>query len=283
MTCCTARQRLVGFVFGACSLVNCALTWLGFIGNPLTLLAGYPFIVYHERWQLVWQLRLVGIWVFSDTAHKASMALFVGYRDAMRWDQADVWLVPYYVLSFVRGFLLPDWFGGTTPGFVPSGSLSAAIRERRPNPSGLLGRFRSLFLHQMVWIHVCYISACILGFSLNLVRCFDPAAHIGTAYSADLELSGRSRWIFLLTRIGWPPVWWLGQLISCWIPVSYILWPPLQVTADEALQMDEKTGVRYPKEEYARPRRAKFGRLSDHVTLIVLLYTLVTFAGSFYI
>ncbi|EUC34494.1 glycosyltransferase family 2 protein [Bipolaris zeicola 26-R-13] len=280
---CTARQRLAGFVFGASSLANCTLTWIGFVGNLVALLAGYPFVVYHERWQLVWLLRLVGLWVFSDTAHKAILALFVGYRDAMRWDQADIWLVPYYALAMVRGFVLPDKFGGTTPGFMPSGSLSALIKERRPNLSGFVGRFRALFLQQMIWIHFCYILACLLGVALNFVRCFDPAAGIGTAYLEQRLVSGRDQWIFLLTRVGWPPVWWLGQFISCWIPVSYILWPPVQVTTDEALQMDEKTGVRYPKEEYLNPKRTRFGRLSDHMTLIMFLYTAVTFVASFYI
>ena len=83
---CNARQRLAGYVFGAGSVVNSALNWLGYIGLPLALLAGYPFVVYYERWQLAWLLRLVCIWIFADTAHKMSLALFVGYRDAMRWD-----------------------------------------------------------------------------------------------------------------------------------------------------------------------------------------------------
>lgn len=280
---CTARQRLAGFVFGAGSFVNSALNWLGFIGNPLALLAGYPFIVYYQRWQLIWLLRLVGMWVFSDTAHKASLALFVGYRDGMRWDQADVWLIPYYTLSLVRGFILPRNFGGTKPGFVPSGSFSSKYRERGPDPSSFLKRFRAIFVKQMVWIHGCYVLACVLGFSLNFVRCFLPDANIRTAYSdAELELSSHGKWVFLLTRIGWPPVWWLGQLISCGIPVSYIIWPPTEVSADEALRMDEKTGVRYPREEYARPRRSWGGRFSDHMTLGLFLYTVVTFVASFY-
>jgi hypothetical protein len=76
----------------------------------------------------------------------------------------------------------------------------------------------------------------------------------------------------------------LGQQISCWIPVTYLFWPPKDITAEEALQLDEKTGVRYPKDEYACPKRIRgVGRVSDHFTLIVLLYTIVCFAGSFYV
>jgi len=282
--CCNARQRLAGLVFGVGSFVNSALNWLGYIGNPLALLSGYPFVIWYQPWQLAWLLRLICFWVFSDTAHKASMALFVGYRDGMRWDQADIWLVPYYTLSLVRGFVLPKKFGGTKPGFTPSGSLSSKIRERGPKPSGFYGRFRAIFVQQMVWIHAFYILACVLGVALNLVRCFDPSARISTAYADAIPaLSGHDRWVYLLTRLGWPPVWWLGQLVSCWIPLSYLFWPPTEVTADEALQLDEKRMVRYPKEEYSRPMRARFGRFSDHLTLIVFLYTVICFAGSFYI
>lgn len=60
-----------------------------YVGLPLALLSGYPFVVYYQTWQLAWLLRLVCLWVFMDTAHKGSMALFVGYRDGMRFDQAD--------------------------------------------------------------------------------------------------------------------------------------------------------------------------------------------------
>ncbi|KAG9381074.1 glycosyltransferase protein [Pyrenophora tritici-repentis] len=181
---CNARQRFAGLVFGLGSFVNSGLTWIGYIGNPLALLSGYPFVVWYQPWQLAWLLRLVCLWVFTDTAHKASMALFIGYRDGMRWEQADIWLVPYYTLSLVRGFMLPDRFGGTKPGFTPSGSLSSEIRERGPKPSGLYGRFRAIFVQQLVWIHACYILACLLGVALNLVRCFDSSARISTAYTA---------------------------------------------------------------------------------------------------
>lgn len=91
---CTLRQRLAGFVFGALSTVNSTLVFFGFIGLPLALLSGYPFVVYYNAWQLSWLLRLVSIWVFLDWMHKASFALFIGYRDGLRWDQADAWLSP---------------------------------------------------------------------------------------------------------------------------------------------------------------------------------------------
>lgn len=211
----------------------------------------------------------------------------------MRWDQADVWLVPYYTLAFLRGFILPSWLGGTKPGFVPSGSLSVKTIERRPdisktdtpgpNISSLMLRIHALILHQKVWLHVLYIIACVLGFSLNLVRGLDQDIHISTAYSTNSVSSHRSPWVFLLTTIGWPPMWWLGQLVSCWIPVSYVFWPPIQVTAEDALEEDSKTKIRYPTKGLLGPERTTYGRLSDHFTMVILLYTTVAFAGSFYL
>lgn len=250
----------------------------------MVLLSGYPFLVYSEKWQLAWILRLVCIWTFLDWCHKASFALFVGYRNGMRYDQADTWLVPYYTISFVRGFILPKRFGGTKPGFVSSGSLDSAITERRPRPSSLYRRFRAIFVHQLVWVHFLFILGCVLGVVMNIVRCFDSGAHIRTAYSAPVLLAtGSERWVFLLTRIGWPPVFWLAQAVSCWIPIEYFLFPPEEVNAEDALLLDEKTGVRYVREEYWSPKRTRLGRISDHFSTLIGVYALVCFAGSFYV
>lgn len=91
---CTFKQRLAGFTLGAGSIFNCTLTSLGFVGLPLALLSGHEFVAYQNSWQLSWLLRLAFIWVFPDWLHKAVLSLFVGYRDGMRWDQAESWLYP---------------------------------------------------------------------------------------------------------------------------------------------------------------------------------------------
>lgn len=56
--------------------------------------------------------------------------------------------------------------------------------------------------------------------------------------------------------------------------------PPVEVTAEDALQFDEKTGVRYPKDDFWGPQRRAWGRLSDHLTLGVFLYTVLCLVGS---
>ena len=91
---CTRRQRVVGFVSGTWSTTNATLAWLGFLGPSLALLSGYPFIVYYNSWQLSWLLRLVSIWIFLDWIHKAAFALLTAYKEGLRYDQADSWLIP---------------------------------------------------------------------------------------------------------------------------------------------------------------------------------------------
>ncbi|KAF2431406.1 cellulose synthase catalytic subunit [Tothia fuscella] len=218
---CTFRQRIAEFVLGTVSTINCTLASLGFIAFSLALLSDYPFVVYDSVWQLTWLRRLVCAWVSLDWIHKISLALFIGYRNGIRWDQADVWLIPYCTLSFLRSFVLPLQFGGTKPGLVPSGSIAASVTKRRPGQPSLLHRFRSLFFQHMLY---------------------------------------------------------------CWIPIAYTLWPPRDVTADEALETDEKALVRYFKAEYRGPKReAVPGRVSDHWSTIIFLCTIVCFAGSWYV
>jgi len=147
------------------------------------------------------------------------------------------------------------------------------FKDRCPGQSSFFERLRVLFLSGMIWFHALFILACIVGVALNLVRCFDPAAHIPSAYgSVEYTRSGQMRWVFVLTRIGWPPVTWIGQVISCCVPIAYIVWPPRAIDDDDALELDEATGVRYPKAEYWDPKRDAFpGRISDHWTTVVLV------------
>lgn len=189
-----------------------------------------------------------------------------------------------YILSFVRGFVLPSRLGGRKPGFVASGSVTVPITERRPGQSPLWRRIRVIFFDRLVWVHALFIFACVLGVILNLVRCFDPSAQVRSAYGPVVVKPGRQRWEYLLTRIGWPPIFWLAQVISCWIPIAYTIWPPRAVTADEALVLDEKTKVKYPKPECWDPKRGRIpGRISDHLSTAIFLYTIICFAGSWFV
>jgi hypothetical protein len=42
-----------------------------------------------KTWHLKWLLRFVSMFIFADYINKVTMALFVGYTEAMRWDSID--------------------------------------------------------------------------------------------------------------------------------------------------------------------------------------------------
>ena len=188
-----------------------------------------------------------------------------------------------YFLSLVRSFLLPTRFGGTPPGFCSSGSLSSRVKERRPHASPFHLRFRSIFIEQMVWLHALFVATCLTGVALNFARCYLPSAQSWTAYTIPRIATGSTRWVFLLTRVGWPPVHWILQSTSCMIPITYLIRPPTEVTHDDALQYDDKTGVRYPKDTHWGPERKAWGRPSDHLTVAVAVYTVICLVASWYI
>ena len=67
------------------------------------------------------------------------------------------------------------------------------------------------------------------------------------------------------------------------IPITYLIRPPTEVTHDDALQYDDKTGVRYPKDTHWGPERKAWGRPSDHLTVAVAVYTVICLVASWYI
>lgn len=158
------------------------------------------------------------------------------------------------------------------------------MSERDPDTrTPLLQRMRIMLLSQGLWFQAVFIIACVLGVCLNIVRCFDFAAHIRSAYGLIPRMSSHDRWVYLLTRIGWPPVYWLLQVLSAWIPLEYMLKPPNEIKLEDASDYDEKSGVRYPRPAMVGPKRAFFGRMTDHLWTMVMIHTVVAFAGSWYI
>jgi hypothetical protein len=162
--------------------------------------------------------------------------------------------------------------------------MSATLSERDPhNRTPLLRRIRIMFFHQGIWFHTLFILACVLGVILNLIRCFDFSAMVRSAYGPVGHLTPHDRWVYLLTRIGWPPVYWLLQILSCWIPIEYMLNPPDEITLEEASEFDEKTGVYHPRASMVGPKRDRLGRLTDHLVVVTGAYAVVCFVGSWYV
>jgi cellulose synthase/poly-beta-1,6-N-acetylglucosamine synthase-like glycosyltransferase len=91
---CTWKQRLIGVSTGASSILNAAVGIFGFVGLALALISGFPFVIFDNAWQLRWLVRTVGVWVFLDWGHRSAFAVASRNSHAMRWDQAEAWLVP---------------------------------------------------------------------------------------------------------------------------------------------------------------------------------------------
>jgi hypothetical protein len=164
-------------------------------------------------------------------------------------------------------------------GFSSSGSRSSAMQERRPHTPPLHRRLYAFFREQMLWFHTLFLFAVLLGVILNIARCFNNVVLTRTVLASTLRMFGtHTKWIFLLTRVGWPPLYWVLQSASCCIPIRYVLWPPREVTMDDALEELEKTGVRYPRDEPETRQSTSY-----HLTTMVMLYTVICFAGSWFI
>jgi cellulose synthase/poly-beta-1,6-N-acetylglucosamine synthase-like glycosyltransferase len=84
---CTWRQRLAGVAVGASSILTAAMGIFGFVGLPLALVSGFPFVIFDNAWQLRWLVRTVAVWIFLDWFHRCAFAMATGYWHAMRWDQ----------------------------------------------------------------------------------------------------------------------------------------------------------------------------------------------------
>ncbi|PVI00018.1 hypothetical protein DM02DRAFT_411368 [Periconia macrospinosa] len=53
--------------------------------------------------------------------------------------------------------------------------------------------------------------------------------------------------IYLMTRIGWPPLLWFQHVCSALVPVMYIFNPPTSPPRETLLVRDEATQIAYPR------------------------------------
>jgi hypothetical protein len=89
--------------------------------------------------------------------------------------------------------------------------------------------------------------------------------------------------IAILTHAGWPPILWLSCALSCWVPISYSIWPPDCPPREELLERDPKTGIAYPKEETKYTHSGWSTWVHELHYSLVTLYTIGVFVVSFWI
>lgn len=165
-------------------------------------------------------------------------------------------------------------------GFKSSGSVSNDLEERRADSRApLLRRLRvTLFSHHAI-IHALFVLACLAGVALNLARIFSPVKIPNLWDTASPETT-QEKLVFFVTRLGWPPIFWMQFLASALTPIMYAIWPPTQPDREELLDRDEKTGVAYPRAEATVPKCTGAGRWRYVRATISMLYTLAIFVAN---
>ena len=185
-----------------------------------------------------------------------------------------------YFIAFMRSFILPKALGGAATGFRASGSISSDLQERRAESRApLLRRLNVTLFSHYAFIHAIFILICLIGFALNLARAFGPA-NIPNLWDTATLTTIHDKLVFFVTRLGWPPLFWIQFIASALTPILYAVWPPTQPDREELLDRDEKTGVAYPKIEARNSRRTPAGAWRYGRATIAMLYTFALFVAN---
>ncbi|KAK6387684.1 hypothetical protein LTS17_000953 [Exophiala oligosperma] len=143
-------------------------------------------------------------------------------------------------MSVIRTFLLPKWLGGKVAVFTSSGSQKADLNERNPQMRAPVWRR----LKVTIWDCQCYMHLVYIAFALAAV-----GLSMYWNFTDSQNRTAKQALIALLTHAFWPPLIWLTSVLSCWVPISYALFPPSEPDRQELLVRDPVTGVAYPSEE----------------------------------
>jgi hypothetical protein len=285
----TWRQRAVGMSFDLKHAIQAPLALL-YLALPFTLLCGYPFVIWSDTQQLKILIRLVSVHMLCRWVHQLVIALIarrVNKTFDVRLPSYDTdleqFLSPYIFVAYVRSFILPAKLGGRKTGFTSTGSIASAMDERsKENRASLPRRVWIVVVHQMVWIHLLFILAITAGVTLTLLRCFlpDGLERIRSVHIIGNATTPRDKLIYLITRLGWPPLFWLQSAVSALTPFVYAFSPPTVPNREELLDRDPKTGIAYPKESSKILHRTKLGSWRYWRGGVVILYTWALLVGS---
>lgn len=195
-----------------------------------------------------------------------------------------------------RHYVLPAVLGGARIGFSATGSLKDTVNERDPQSRGSFRRrLRCMLFRNLVVVHCVFVLACSAGFLLTVLRAFLPDIYVVSVYpltkwvsestATDATLlahaTTRACLVYLLTRIGWPPLLWYSTFVGMCIPIQYAFFTPTKMREEELLVRDNKTDVLYPRGDTLVEERTKgFGRLRDHTVVLITLYSFFTLVVS---
>ncbi|KAF7186490.1 Cellulose synthase catalytic subunit [UDP-forming] [Pseudocercospora fuligena] len=245
----TFLQRLAGLTYDLQQFAQ-VLIALNFVVIPFALWSGYPMVIWTDDDELRWLVRLVTIWLACHWLHQGLMGMVASLANA-RFEArvssfgagSEQWLAPYILLAFIRSFLLPRLLSGKTAAFTTGRSAYFELNER----GSPRNRIRNALLNHLVLmlVHLLFIVATILGVALATLRavCDD---NLPTLFPVkDLD-SISDTIIYLIARIGWPPLIWTQYLTSCISPLLYVLFQRDHANRETLLDRDPSTGVAHP-------------------------------------
>lgn len=300
-----------------CGGLNLCLLWIIIPGLPLALLSGRPCITYTTQLQLRWLLRLASVSQIAAGIHYFACGFFASDKNISGSEQAsESWRIPRtyslqlggrflnpmanswtrvdHIVTMLRHYLLPVRLGGITTAFGSSGSKNGSLHERNQQVRPpFIRRARIMLFQNFVIIHCIFVLACLAGLVLTVLRAF-PDARLVAAYPLSQwwsddrvdvfsrpAITTRERLLYLLTRIGWPPLLWYSNCVGMWVPIQYTLFPPTAQSNEQLLVMNEKTGVLYPRViPSEKTWSMRFGRLRDHSVVLASAYSCFTFVMS---
>lgn len=139
-----------------------------------------------------------------------------------------------------------------------------------------------MLTHQWVLIHFLFVLACLAGLGLAFARCFSKTT-IANAYNVHHPATTKAQFIYLVTRIGWPPLLWLQNTISAMSPILYMLSPPTAPDREDLLDRDPRTGVAYPRLEARLEKKNAWLGWRHAVVGLAFLYAISLFVISYHL
>jgi hypothetical protein len=266
----TFFQRLSGFVFSVDALFKVFYP-IAIATIPVVLVTGKKLVAYKDENQLRWLIRFCLIMLGTQRINEWVTYIPSGYRLGRHEGRAMIWMAPYHAITVFRSFLLPSWLGGKPMAFAPSGSLKDKLNERDPATRAPLHRRLKVILWDCkVLLHLLFVIFTIAAVALSIYCAFST-----TDQSTFHVLES------LLTHAFWPPVMWIIMVMALCRPIKYAISPPSMPKREELLDRDPRTGIAHPKTEWKNQRWTAQNWGHEVLYLLVTLYTVFIFVGSF--
>ncbi|EME78423.1 glycosyltransferase family 2 protein [Pseudocercospora fijiensis CIRAD86] len=245
----TFLQRFAGLTFDVRQFVQVLLA-LNFVFIPFALWSGYPMVIWTVDDELRWIVRLVTIWSACHWLHQGLMGLVAGLANG-RFEpritsygaELEQWMAPYVLWAFIQSFLLSHFLGGKTASFTPSRSTYLELKEREPARQ----RVRNALLNHLLFVHLLFVVTTILGVALVIIRAlYDDT--LPTLFPVQDLHSTSSKIVYLVARVGWPPLMWTKYLTSCMSPLLYIVFQPQRAGRETLTDRGPEAGAARPSQ-----------------------------------